>query len=197
MSALSLHLPESLQKQVRELADREGISINQFVTTAVAEKMSALLTEEYLGGRAERGSREKFERVLDKIMIALPMHRTRFDASALIFGQPRSQCHRASWRWTADHNDCKMRIMEAVMIELTEQQLQAIESSDATSPRLVNPRTKETFVLLRLDEYERLKEGEYDDSPWTREELQTLAWEAGKYVGWEDMDEYDDVPEKP
>lgn len=35
------------------------------------------------------------------------------------------------------------------------------------------------------------KEGEYDDSAWTREELQALAWEAGKQAGWEDMDEYD------
>ena len=69
------------------------------------------------------------------------------------------------------------------MIELTEQQLQALEHSEADSPRLVNPRTNETFVLLRLDEYERLKEGEYDDSPWTREELQALAWEAGKHAG--------------
>lgn len=83
------------------------------------------------------------------------------------------------------------------MIELTEQQLQAIENSETTSLRLVNPRTKETFVLLRLDEYERLKEDEYDDSPWTREELHALAWEAGKHAGWEDMDEYDDASEKP
>jgi hypothetical protein len=82
------------------------------------------------------------------------------------------------------------------MIELTEQQMQALEKPDATPPRVVNPRTKETFVLLRVDEYERLKE-EYDDNPWTREELQSLAWEAGKQVGWEEMDEYDDVPEKP
>jgi hypothetical protein len=49
-------------------------------------------------------------------------------------------------------------------------------------------------VLLRADEYKRLKENEYDDSPWTREELQALAWEAGKGAGWEEMDEYDDVP---
>ncbi len=83
------------------------------------------------------------------------------------------------------------------MIELTEQQLQALENPEATPPRIVNPRTKETFVLLRLDEYERLKEDEYDDSPWTKEELQALAWEAGKQAGWEDMDEYDDAPEKP
>jgi hypothetical protein len=86
---------------------------------------------------------------------------------------------------------------EAVMIELTEQQLQALENAEASPPRLVNPLTRETFVLLRLDEYERLKEDGYDDSPWTREELQALAWEAGKAAGWEDMDEYDDAPEKP
>jgi hypothetical protein len=90
-----------------------------------------------------------------------------------------------------------MRGKEAVMIELTEQQAQALEHAEATPPRIVNPRTKETFVLLRVEEYERLKEEEYDDSPWTREELQALAWEAGKHAGWEDMDEYDDAPEKP
>jgi len=86
---------------------------------------------------------------------------------------------------------------EAVMIELTEQQMRALENPEAAPPRVVNPRTKETFVLLRVDEYERLKEAEYDDTPWTREELQALAWEAGKQMGWEDMDEYDNLPEKP
>jgi len=62
---------------------------------------------------------------------------------------------------------------------------------------LMNPRTKETYVLLPVDEYERLNQDEYDDTPWTKEELQALAWEAGKHVGWQDMDEYDDAPEKP
>jgi hypothetical protein len=80
------------------------------------------------------------------------------------------------------------------MIELTEQQLRALETPEVIPPRVVNPRTKETFVLLRVEEYERLKE-EYDDSPWTREELGALAWEAGKQLGWEDMHEYDDPPE--
>jgi hypothetical protein len=80
------------------------------------------------------------------------------------------------------------------MIELTEQQMQALEQAGASPPRLVNPLTKESYVLLRLDEYERLKEEEYDDSPWTREELQALAWERIKHEDW---DEYDDLPEKP
>jgi len=83
------------------------------------------------------------------------------------------------------------------MIELTEQQWQALENSKTTSLRLVSPRTGETFVLLRLEEYDRLTHDEYDDSPWTREELQALAWEAGKHAGWDEMDEYDDVPDEP
>jgi hypothetical protein len=82
---------------------------------------------------------------------------------------------------------------EAVVIELTEQQAQALKTPETTPPRVVDPRTKETFVLLRVEEYERLKE-EYDDSPWTREELQALAWERVKHEDW---DAYDDLPEKP
>jgi hypothetical protein len=78
------------------------------------------------------------------------------------------------------------------MIELTEQQAHALEHATAIPPRVVNPLTKETFVLLRVDEYERLDQ-EYDDSPWTREELQALAWERVKHEDW---DEYDDLPEK-
>jgi len=83
---------------------------------------------------------------------------------------------------------------EAAMIELTDKQAEALEHAEVEPPRIVNPRTKETFVLLRVDEYERLKEGEYDDSPWTREELQALAWERLKHEDW---DEYDALPEKP
>ena len=84
-----------------------------------------------------------------------------------------------------------------MMIELTDEQIQSLNTPDGTPPRAVNPRTNETFVLLRVEDYERLKVEEYDDSPWTREELETLAWEAGKEAGWEHTDEYDRTPEKP
>jgi hypothetical protein len=67
MSTMSIRLPESLHEKAREVAKREGVSINQLVTTALAEKLSALLTEEYLEARARRGSRKKFERVLEKV----------------------------------------------------------------------------------------------------------------------------------
>ena len=67
MSAISLRLPDSLHEKVRELAQRENVSINQMITLALAEKISAMMTEEYLGERASRGSREKFDHVLSKI----------------------------------------------------------------------------------------------------------------------------------
>ncbi len=66
MSAISLHLPKSLREQLRELAQEDGISVNQFVTLAVAEKIAAISTIEYLEKRAKRGSREKLLAVLEK-----------------------------------------------------------------------------------------------------------------------------------
>jgi hypothetical protein len=67
MSTLSIRLPTSLHRQLKELAAREGVSINQFVSSAVGEKMAALMTAEYLADRAHRGSREKFEAALSKV----------------------------------------------------------------------------------------------------------------------------------
>jgi hypothetical protein len=64
---MSLRLPESLHRKVRELAEQEGVSINQLVTTALAEKVAALMTVDYLAERAGRGSRKEFERVLAKV----------------------------------------------------------------------------------------------------------------------------------
>ena len=72
MSTLSIRLPESLHKQVKELAENEGTSMNQFIALAVAEKMSALMTLEYLEERASRGNREKFDSVLEKVPEAKP-----------------------------------------------------------------------------------------------------------------------------
>jgi hypothetical protein len=83
------------------------------------------------------------------------------------------------------------------MIQLTEQQAQAVAAGDETPPILVDPKTQTTYVLIRKDLYEQLTADDYDDSPWTAEERDALAWEAGKHAGWEDMDEYDDDPEKP
>lgn len=67
MSTLSLRLPDSLHKKVKELSQKDNISINQFITSALAEKISALLTEEYLEKRAQRAGKAKFEKALSKV----------------------------------------------------------------------------------------------------------------------------------
>jgi hypothetical protein len=67
MSTLSLRLPASLHRHLRVLAQREGVSINQLISSAVGEKVAALDTLEYLQERAKRGSRKAFEAVLAKV----------------------------------------------------------------------------------------------------------------------------------
>lgn len=67
MSTLSIRIPDSLHKRVKILASRDNISINQFIATALAEKLSALDTEQYLEERSKGGSREKYLNVLEKV----------------------------------------------------------------------------------------------------------------------------------
>jgi hypothetical protein len=67
MSTISLRLPESLHRQLRELAKREGISINQLAASALGEKVTALMTEDYLEQRAKRATRSKFVTALSKV----------------------------------------------------------------------------------------------------------------------------------
>jgi hypothetical protein len=72
MSTISLRLPESLHETVRQLAKKENVSINQFITVALAEKISALMTEDYLEDRARRGDRRKFEKAMGGVSDAEP-----------------------------------------------------------------------------------------------------------------------------
>lgn len=73
MSVLSLRLPDSLHQKIRELAEREDISINQFLALAAAEKTAALLTVEYLEERGERGDSALFDRILRRVPDAAPI----------------------------------------------------------------------------------------------------------------------------
>ena len=68
------------------------------------------------------------------------------------------------------------------MIELTHQQVQALEHAQVLPARVFNRTTQQTFVLLSVEEYERLTTDEYDDSPWTDEETAMLAAEAGEML---------------
>ncbi|QQS36117.1 MAG: toxin-antitoxin system HicB family antitoxin [Ignavibacteriales bacterium] len=67
MSNISLRLPDSLHKKARDLAKKEKTSINQLVSSALSEKITALMTEEYIEDRAKRASRKKFKSALRKV----------------------------------------------------------------------------------------------------------------------------------
>lgn len=67
MSTMSVRLPNSVHDRLRQLADREGVSMNQLVATAVAEKVSAIEAEEYLMARAARGTRSAFDAALARV----------------------------------------------------------------------------------------------------------------------------------
>ena len=72
MSTISLRLPESLHKAARNLAREENVSINQLITLALAEKVSALAAEDYIQKRGSRASRKKFLNALAKVPHAEP-----------------------------------------------------------------------------------------------------------------------------
>ncbi len=81
MSALNLRLPNSIHEHLRQIAKHEGVSINQFISTAVSEKISAIMTEEYLEQRGRRAREGAFRRVLDKVPEREPLPGDKIDRS--------------------------------------------------------------------------------------------------------------------
>ena len=73
MSTLSLRLPNSIHRHIKQIATQEGVSINQFISTAVSEKISALITKNYLEQRAQRADRSAFKDILDKVPDRIPL----------------------------------------------------------------------------------------------------------------------------
>lgn len=67
MSTISLRLPDSLHEEIRKLAERENISINQLATLAIAEKVAALETEDYLLQRTSKADKKRFLRAMAKV----------------------------------------------------------------------------------------------------------------------------------
>jgi len=67
MGALSLRLPESIHRHIREIAKAEGVSINQLISSAVTEKISAIMTQEYLQKRADKANINDIKTILNKV----------------------------------------------------------------------------------------------------------------------------------
>ena len=73
MTALTIRLPNSLHREIKELATLESVSINQFLTLAAMEKISTLRTVDYLRAEARKGSRADFDLFLNSVPDAEPM----------------------------------------------------------------------------------------------------------------------------
>lgn len=73
MGALSLRLPESIHRHIRDIAKAEGVSINQLISSAITEKISAIMTEEYLQKRADRANIKDMEAILNKVAVRKPL----------------------------------------------------------------------------------------------------------------------------
>jgi len=67
MSSLSVRIPDSLHESLRKISKKDHVSINQFIASAIAEKITALETEDYISHRAEKGSKDKYLKVLQKV----------------------------------------------------------------------------------------------------------------------------------
>ncbi len=73
MTTLNLTLPNSVQRHIQEMADRDGVPVSQFIIAAVVEKISALIAESYLCTRAERANPTEFQAILDKVLQRAPL----------------------------------------------------------------------------------------------------------------------------
>jgi hypothetical protein len=71
-SNFALRLQPSLLEEARKMANEEGVALNQFITVAVAEKLSALRTESYFRERAARGDVARALTILDRAGVGNP-----------------------------------------------------------------------------------------------------------------------------
>jgi HicB family len=67
MTALTIRLPNSVHESIKLLARKDGISVNQFIASAAAEKMASIQTLDYLRREAALGKREDFEQFLKRV----------------------------------------------------------------------------------------------------------------------------------
>jgi len=60
MSTLTIQLPDGIARQLQECATKEGVTVNQLLSSAAAEKLSAMMSIEHLRERARHAKREDF-----------------------------------------------------------------------------------------------------------------------------------------
>jgi uncharacterized protein (DUF1778 family) len=83
MTTLTIRLPDSVHRKIKELAASDGVSVNQFIASAAAEKMSSILTLDWLRAEASQGRRADFLALLDAVPDAPPAPGDDYDTSRI------------------------------------------------------------------------------------------------------------------
>lgn len=67
MRTLTIRLPNFVHQKIMEFAERDEISVNQFIASAAAEKMASVMTLDYLKAEAAKGKRNDFKKFLKMV----------------------------------------------------------------------------------------------------------------------------------
>ena len=71
MDALTIRLPNSAHQKIKELAARDGISVNQCINSATAEKMASVMTLDFLNAEAAMRKRSDFKKLMKMVSLRL------------------------------------------------------------------------------------------------------------------------------
>ena len=182
MSTVNVQIPNSLHTHLQDLAVREGVTIEQFITTAIAEKMAALMTESYLTERAKRGSRAKYEAVLAQVPDINPKSMTSFHSRRLQGESLTTRATTSRPRWDSanserlrcDRSRCAGTLALAINLGYTLERKEKHKTMDLaaleTEALKLNPRSRARLAEKLLQSLETLSEAE-NEQLWAEEAL--------------------------
>ena len=109
-----LRLQPSLMAEARKVAESEGVALNQLINVALAEKLSALRTEEYFQERIRRADRAETLRILDRSGKGnSPMERDELPPDLAPDGQRAGERSKLAGRATPQFSKLKKRLEKA------------------------------------------------------------------------------------
>jgi hypothetical protein len=107
----ALRLQPSLMEEARKVAELEGVALNQLINVALAEKLSALRTEEYFQERIRRADRSETLRILDRSGKGKPpMERDELPPELAPGGQRAEERSKPAGRTTPQFGKLKKRL---------------------------------------------------------------------------------------
>jgi phage I-like protein len=67
MISINIALPDSISATAQRLAKLDGITLDQYVASALAEKSAVLMSQDYLKQRGAKANRAAYDAILDRV----------------------------------------------------------------------------------------------------------------------------------